>query len=247
MKVLKNWQIYPMVYFKLVRNPYVFFITKNDLKLKIRTGRKSSDIHVFSEIWLDDVYLKNFKLRQKGIIIDVGSHIGLFSLLCSQKYPQSKIYSFEPEIENFKIQQNNIQINRIHNIFPNNFAVSNVSGNIEFYLNEDDYAGHSLIKNNGKKIIVKSVTLEDVFKENEIENCELLKLDCEGTEYDIIMNLNENFLNRIKNICIEYENLENVDYALSDLIEKLQSNRFLVKLHKITNNNGYLYAKKLKQ
>ena len=36
--VLKNWYVYPLVYFNLTKKSHVIFETKSGLKLKIRTG-----------------------------------------------------------------------------------------------------------------------------------------------------------------------------------------------------------------
>ena len=59
------------------------------------------------------------------------------------------------------------------------------------------------------------------------------------------MDMTEKDLNKIENFCIEYENLNNVKYTIKDLVEKLQSNNFIVQLKKISENSGYLFAKKI--
>ena len=245
MKVLKNGYLYYLIYFGLINKSQVIFITKNNIKLEIRLAKKSSDFHVFTEIWLDNAYLQNFGLKSNCTIIDIGSHVGMFSILCSQKFPNSKIFTFEPDKDNFKNQIKHMKMNKIKNVFSNNCAVSNITGEQEFFINDSDFAGHSLIKKSNKSVKIKSIKLEDILQENKIKKCDLIKIDCEGAEYDIVMDMTEKDLNKIENFCIEYENLNNVKYTIKDLVEKLQSNNFIVQLKKISENSGYLFAKKI--
>lgn len=54
--VLTNWYMYIVVYFRLTKKPEVILKTRNGFSLKIRTNVKSTDIHVFTEIWLEKEY-----------------------------------------------------------------------------------------------------------------------------------------------------------------------------------------------
>ena len=53
--VLKNWYVYPLVYFNLTKKPHVIFETKSGIKLKIRT--KTTDLMALTNIWLIQEYL----------------------------------------------------------------------------------------------------------------------------------------------------------------------------------------------
>ena len=45
---------------------------------------------------------------------------------------------------------------------------------------------------------IESTTLENIIKENNINNIKLLKIDCEGSEYEILYNTPKEILNLIK-------------------------------------------------
>ena len=84
-KVFKNWYSYPKVYFKLLKDEYVIFETKNNLKIKIRVN--STDLMALTNVWMINEYeIEKFKIKKDDIMIDVGAHIGLFSLLASKSY-----------------------------------------------------------------------------------------------------------------------------------------------------------------
>ena len=82
-KIFKNWYIFPKVYYKLISEKFPIFETKNGLKIKIR--KYSTDLMALTHVWLIEEYKsKNFEIKDTDVIIDVGGHIGLFSLYASQ-------------------------------------------------------------------------------------------------------------------------------------------------------------------
>lgn len=50
----------------------------------------------------------------------------------------------------------------------------------------------------------KVTSLDEVFKENKLNKCDLLKVDCEGCEYQIFESTSESTLKKILNIVMEY-------------------------------------------
>ena len=91
---------------------------------------------------------------------------------------------------------------------------------------------------------VECVTLENIFDENHIVSCDLLKLDCEGAEYDILINANKEIFDKIKLISLEYHNIINHDGH--ELKKFLETVGFVVKLVPDSHNNkyGFIYAQK---
>jgi len=95
------------------------------------------------------------------------------------------------------------------------------------------------------------LTLENIIKTNKIESA-LLKMDCEGCEYDSILNSSEDILKKFSHIQLEYH------YGYKNIKNKLEKCGFEVSITKpIFNLNyeaseskmyiGFLYAKKLKE
>ena len=238
--VLKNWYMYPIVYFRLTKKPKVVFETKNGFKIIIRTEPKSTDIHVFTEIWLENIYT----MPMYGTVIDIGSHIGIFCLYALQYC--DRVFCFEPDTNNFNLLVENLDKNKAANVFVFKQACSSKTGSMQLYLNDHDLSAHSLykkgtesIKNNvtSRGTTVKTITLEDIFKQNKIESCDFLKMNCEAAEYDILLNLSENCLKKIRWISIQYHG-----GPINDLIKKLQGLNFYVQTRPTSNTMGFLYA-----
>ena len=101
-KIFKNWYIYPKVYYKLINDKFVIFKTKTGLRIKIRV--RSTDLMALTNVWMINEYdVEDFEINTNDTVIDIGAHIGLFSLLVSQLCKTGKILSFEPVSENFDL------------------------------------------------------------------------------------------------------------------------------------------------
>ena len=122
-KIFKNWYIYPKVYYKIINDKFVIFRTKTDLRIKIRV--RSTDLMTLTNVWMINEYdIEDFEINVNDTVIDIGAHIGLFSLLVSQRCKTGKILSFEPVRENFDLLVSNLKLNHIENVLPFNMAVS---------------------------------------------------------------------------------------------------------------------------
>lgn len=204
---------------------------KSDFKIKIKKFGKIfniwlqdlTDFFILKEIFLEDEYDLNLK-KEPEIIFDIGSNIGLSVIYFKLKYPDVKIYAFEPDPENYKRLKKNIS--EFPDIFAFNCAISDRNGKVKFYRYPDRIASSSLIRRfpDQHYIKVESRTLDDLIKEFSLDAVDLLKFDIEGGEkklfkdfagfgklkniigeihFDLIDMSRENFLNIFKDYCLE--------------------------------------------
>ena len=240
--VLKNWYVYPLVYFNLIKKSHIIFETKSGLKLKIRTG--TTDIMVLTNVWLIQEYLDDeFNIENNDVVLDIGGHIGLFALFASQFCKKGKIFCFEPIKENYDILLENLELNAIKNIIPFNLAVYDDSKKVKMYLNEDD-AGHSIVLPSSKSIQADSTSLKKIFDDNKIDLCNFAKIDCEGSEYSIIDTLPPEYLKRINKMAIEYHFADSKPELAKNLISKIENADFHVRKKSHYNDMGFLYARR---
>lgn len=243
-RILRNWNVYLLLYFRILKNDPVLLL-KNNLKIKLRTN--STDIYAFTNIWIWEEYKnKILSIGKNDIIIDIGAHIGLFSLYASQFCTDGKIYSFEPIKSNFDLLSFNINLNKIKNIKSFRKAVSDESGILRLYLSSDN-AAHSIFLKGEMYEDVESTTLIEIMDSNEIEICNLLKLDCEGSEYTILNSLPESYFQRIQNIVMEYHLANERPELIKNLMNKLSSLNYQLIENKKYDDSGILFAiKKIK-
>jgi FkbM family methyltransferase len=121
------------------------------------------------------------RLKNKTFI-DVGGYIGDSAINFYYKFFPQKIYTFEPETNNFKILlKNSKKINNI--IVPIKKAVSNkiMKGNIS-----NNHAG-SKLKHDENLEKIEITTIDNFVLENKIKNIDLIKMDIEGEETNALM------------------------------------------------------------
>jgi len=151
--------------------------------------RDSVDFDAFREICIEDHY--NSSQIKNGItIVDIGAHIGTFTLPASKKVgEQGKVITVEPESNNFTQLTKNLEINKIKNVIPINLALSDFNGKGDFFISKGSGC-HSLLPREGKNIInkiqVKIKTLDTLFEELNITKVDLLKIDAEEAELKIL-------------------------------------------------------------
>lgn len=222
---------------------YHNFKLKNGINYLIREApfsKVGSDQLVIDEVWNKQVYHFDSSLEDKDLItiIDLGAHIGVFSTFMAHKYENARIFSFEPFPDNYKLLQENIKRNGLNNqISTFNLAVSDSNQDLELHIDLQNSGGNSIYRKVGKAIKVKCITLDEVFKNNKIDYCHVLKIDIEGAEYSVLYNTSSETLKKIGHIMMEHHEVFKKDYNPSSLKSFLEKNGFSVKIE-----GSYLYA-----
>lgn len=172
------------------------------------TLRNDGDEAVFNEVLREREYKMCEAVIQsaKSSIIDIGGHAGFFALYAATLNPNVHIYSFEPHLGNFALLKENLKQNRIKNVTPKNQAVSNQIREVVLKLSKEDL-NHSLlhaIENTHEVQKVQSTTLQNIIEKQHLRHVDLLKLDCEGAEFQILEDSPDAIFDKVSNIILEY-------------------------------------------
>ena len=125
--------------------------------------------------------------------VDLGAHIGFFTLMAAKQVGQGgSVYAFEPAPENFELLTKNISLNGYSNVSPIQMAVSNAEGFTTLYLNPYSVA-HSLHQDTfGKsreELRIEVTTLDSYFERLEWPPVNVVKMDIEGAEPNAFMGM----------------------------------------------------------
>jgi len=86
------------------------------------------DLLVIKEVVADDEYrIGGLVDKVDKIIVDIGAGLGDYAILVAMRFPESVIYSFEPDINYFNLLRNNIVRNGAYNVVPINAAISSLN------------------------------------------------------------------------------------------------------------------------
>ena len=200
----------------------------NKVKFKLRVN--TSDKLVLLETWKTNSYItEDFNIKKDDVVVDIGANIGAFSVLAAKKAFDGKIYAYEPDKENYDMLKKNTGLNDLHNVFVSNAAVTGKRGYIDFFTSKLNNGGHSIYGTDSKKATkVKSTTLSGIFKINNLKKINYLKIDAEGSEYDILLNTPAEIIRKVDKIALEYHDYLNHGHDYNDLKEYLEGNGFKV-------------------
>lgn len=133
-------------------------------------------------------------LAKKGdIAIDVGAHIGWYTLVASQCVGKfGKVISFEPNPFCIDKLRDNVTINDFTNVIIEQIALSDKNKKVSFWIGDD--MGGSLVKQNTqrltkgkvKRILVRAQTLDSYVISYGIKRISLIKIDVEGAELEVL-------------------------------------------------------------
>ena len=94
--------------------------------------RNSDDFHMMVAHELD-IIERNFSPKEGDVVIDVGAHIGPYTLKASKRVGlNGKIIAIEADPENFDILNRNIQLNKLTNVIALNYAVYSKEDKIDY-------------------------------------------------------------------------------------------------------------------
>lgn len=164
----------------------------HDVFLSVYDGCASQAANRVAEELLNDLYgLENIAFQPEDIVIDVGAHIGLVSLYLAKRWPFLRIFAFEPHPINHANFARNLRLNNVSNISLFQQAVTADGRPIMLRLVDSNTGGATAVFDMaGAHTVgpVESVTLQDIFNRTVApgQRCRLLKLDCEGMEYEIV-------------------------------------------------------------
>lgn len=217
---------------------------RNGCKFKVRSFM---DVWVVKETCLDrDYESSGTKIQDGSTIIDIGAAFGDFSILAAFEHPSSQVYAIEPFPESYTLLEENIKINSLRNIKTFPIAVGAQSGEMTLFTTGEAVQHTTTniqISDQAISLKVQGLCLDDFFQKNDIAVCDVLKIDCEGAEFDILFKTGDVTLKKIKGICLEYHD-GFTKFSHIDLMNFLQQKGFQVKTtpNPVYSYLGFLYA-----
>jgi FkbM family methyltransferase len=199
-----------------------------------------------AEIFLGNIY-ENLPVAGKTVI-DIGANIADSSIYFAVRGAK-KVVALEPFPQNYEIAKRNIKSNNLSDKII--LLLAGCAANQGFItINPFDKVSiFSSIENSSQGLKVPLLTLGDILEQNNLQSGELhiLKMDCEGCEYESLLSASREVIRSFSHMLIEYH------YGYKNLKYKLEENGFIVSVGKPTfvhpfgtsyrGYNGFIYAK----
>jgi FkbM family methyltransferase len=171
--------------------------------MQFKTRPDTTDAKVIDEVIKRNVYEHKkfgFFIRDCPIWLDLGGNIGTFTWLASSK--GSKVFSFEPEPENFELLVENTKDCKQVHVFQEG-VVAGPDGTLDLYICKGDYNKyrHTIFKKRGRQSIqIKVRNFQKVLEEFRPSG---IKIDIEGAEIELLESV-EKWPDHVTHIVFEY-------------------------------------------
>ncbi len=145
------------------------------------------------------------RARPGGVVVDIGANIGVFALYAAHA-GAAKVLAYEPNGESFALLQRNITANRLEQVVvPCRLAVSERAGEtLRFPVKSSPYNAALTSEVTAECEPVTTTDFASILRDHAVEGIDLLKLDCEGAEYGILLNAPESLWPRVRELRMEY-------------------------------------------
>lgn len=230
---------------KTLKNPWVFYIAllvtlipgflKKGIRFHLKHGgsfliKDFIGCYIYWEIFLYNSYHLFPDEKTDPVIIDIGAHIGLAAIRFKQVYPDAEIHCYEPFPENYTQLTTNIQKCGLQRIHIHQKGVANTNRRATLYIHGSNSGAHSIfpVDRLSKTDEITLINLSEVLCNTSTGRCDLIKLDCEGAEYEIIKSIDHDLASKIQGVMYEVHHdkynpqelvshLETLGYQVTDL------------------------------
>jgi FkbM family methyltransferase len=196
-----------------------------------------------------------FELGADDTVIDIGANIGMFALWTEPQIPEGRLICIEPNPSALECLRINISRNELRNVSIVAAAAGDENGTMELIYHPGwEALAHSasveapwfytksrmgtfvrwLLRGAmrqadqpvaAKSMMVRQMPLARIMDEHGVSRVDLLKIDCEGSEYEVLRSLDAAHWARIDRVVIEYHDFGD-DRNHRELMEILDDNGF---------------------
>jgi FkbM family methyltransferase len=198
-----------------------------------------------------------FELQVDDTVIDIGANIGMFALWAEPQIPRGRLICIEPNPYALECLRMNIRRNDLRNVTVIPAAAGNETGTMELvshhgweamahsaaleapWLFNTSTMGriarclmqrslrHAHPATATKRFVAQLMPLSRILEEHDVATVNFLKIDCEGSEYEILRTLDAANWARIERVVIEYHDIGS-GRNHAELVEILRAHGFEV-------------------
>jgi len=199
----------PVQFYLAVLRKLIPGISAEAIMLALKDGhvipvREFMTLYIYKEIFVDRCYDVTVD-RSDPTILDIGANTGLFALRMKQLFPSGSIVCYEPFPPNFEQLKNTILVNRLDAVVPLQKAVGARAGSARLYIHKRNVGGHSLYATEVSSNDFVEVEVLEIgsILDGLHRDVDLLKADCEGAEFEILMGLTAQRAQKVRRVIIE--------------------------------------------
>jgi FkbM family methyltransferase len=168
-------------------------VVVDGLTLDIADDPNGGVKHAIAQECVTAYRLQDLRFEPGDVIIDVGAHVGVVSCYLAKKWPAITVYAVEPIPRNQERLGRNIRANGLLNVHVRECAITADGRDLELSGDPATNTGHysAFAEQGPDNWTIGSMTIAELLDMQRIDRIALLKLDCEGAEYEIIYGMGD--------------------------------------------------------
>jgi FkbM family methyltransferase len=154
-------------------------------------------------------------------VIDIGANIGVYALWAARR--GAKVIAYEPGPATFPHLEINVAGKEITPVHAAVVGRASAEGTVPLYLHDERSTRNTLVGQEigtgtplGRRTDVPAAAIDEVLA----EGCDMLKVDCEGGEFEIFDGVSDAALQRVKRIVLEFHRTVGDPQALIDRLTR---------------------------
>lgn len=147
--------------------------------------------------------LEELDLADDAVVLDIGAHVGIVSTWLGLRFPQARLFAFEPCPRNFANLLRSLAANGVRNVRAINAAASADGRTLSLTAVAENSGGNYCVESGAdlRARPVHSIALLPWLSVQGISHIDFLKIDCEGFEYEL---LTDDLLLRVSKLAGEF-------------------------------------------
>ena len=216
-------------------------LRKNGWRFSVRSAL---DLWVIKETCIDNGYLEQKSFDPAWSVIDVGAGLGDFTVLAASACPDGQVHAYEPHEASHKLLQDNLALNNLDGVRCFREAAG-IAGQKPEPISRDSEPISTPFRETDSDSSVPWVSLGQMVARLSGHECDLLKIDCEGCEFELLHNANSDSLMKVRRITMEAHD-GYFGYSTDELVAYLTGCGFTVSLepNPVHSYLSHIYAER---
>jgi FkbM family methyltransferase len=239
-RICRLWSNWPEYLFNYVLRRY------RPTEYRMRSGLRVIDGTGTLPGTLAEVFVRRRygSVERFRTIVDVGANVGGFALYAAQSCPEVRIFCYEPEQQNFSLLKRNLHINGLEGrVAAFQCAVGSSSGRRKLAVGISQSNAFDYLRDGASHQFVDCTTLRDIRTEHRLERLDLLKMNCEGAEYEILGACSNSDYDGIHKIRLEYHNVDAASRNGESLRRHLEARGYRIeRFTRRLTDSGFIWA-----
>jgi FkbM family methyltransferase len=187
----------------------------------------------------------DYQPKPGDVVLDVGAHLGDFSLLAASRVSPGPVYAVEPCAATFDLLALNLELNDCRNVVACRLALGERDGTCTLYHSPpgEDWGNSTTHDHAGTHEVAPCRSLASFFAEHGIDRVDFAKLNCEGGEFQIILAAPLELLRRVGIWLVLYHCDFATGHSEQELLAHLEAAGFATVIHQREADRGWIIAR----